>query len=73
METQLGISQNLSFVVAAAFDYYFDSEIGGHDTFYNPDGTYISGRLDYTYEDADEAISQPQYDLRLMIGLSFAL
>ncbi len=73
LETHLGISQNLSFVIAGAFDYYFDSEIGGHDTFYNPDGTDISGRLDYTYDDADEAISQPQYDLRLMIGLNFGL
>lgn len=73
LETHFGISQNLSFVIAGAFDYYFDSEIGGHDTFYNPDGTDISGRLDYTYDDADEAISQPQYDLRLMIGLNFGL
>lgn len=73
LETHLGISQNLSFVISGAFDYFFDSEIGGHDTFYNPDGTDISGRLDYTYEDADEAIDQPNYVIRLMVGLSFGL
>jgi hypothetical protein len=73
LETHLGINQNLSFVIAGAFDYYFDSEIGGHDTFYNPDGTDISGRLDYTYDDANEAINQPQYELRLLIGLNFGL
>lgn len=73
LETHLGISQNLSFVISGAFDYFFDSEIGGHDTFYNPDGTDISGRLDYTYEDADEAIDQPNYIVRLMVGLSFSL
>jgi len=73
LETHLGISQNLSFVISGAFDYFFDSELGGHDTFYNPDGTEISGRLDYTYEDADEAISQPNYEVRLMVGLCFSL
>lgn len=73
LETHLGISSNLSFVASGAFDYFFSSEIGGHDTFYNPDGTDISGRLDYTYDDADEAINQPQYELRIMVGLSFGL
>lgn len=73
LETHLGISQNLSFVISGAFDYFFDSELGGHDTFYNPDGTDISGRLDYTYDDADEAISQPNYEVRLMVGLCFSL
>ena len=73
LETHLGISQNLSFLISGAFDYFFDSEIGGHDTFYNPDGTDISGRLDYTYDDADEAIDQPNYVIRLMVGLCFSL
>lgn len=73
LEAHLGINQNLSFVIAGAFDYYFDSEIGGHDTFYNPDGTDISGRLDYTYDDSDKAISQPQHEFRLLIGLNFGL
>jgi hypothetical protein len=73
MEVYLGISQNLSFIMSGAFDYFFDSEIGGHDTFYSPDGTDISGRLDYTYDDANEAINQPNYEVRLMFGLSFGL
>ena len=73
LETHLGISQSLSFVITGAFDYFFDSEIGGHDTFYSPDGTDISGREGYTYTDADNAISQPKYELRLMFGLNFSL
>lgn len=73
IETHLGISQSLSFIISGAFDYYFDSAIGGHDSSYNPDGTDVSGRLDYTYDDADEAIDQPKYEFRLMAGLSFAL
>ncbi len=73
LETHLGISQSLSFVITGAFDYFFDSEIGGHDTFYSPDGTDISGREGYTYTDADSAINQPKYELRLMFGLNFSL
>ena len=73
LEAHLGISQNLSFIINGGIDYFFDSEIGGHDTFYNPDGTDISGRLDYTYDDADQAIGQPGIVVRLLFGLSFGL
>ena len=73
LETHLGISQNLSFVISGAFDYFFDSEIGGHDTFYSPDGTDINGRNDYTFDDANAAINQPNYVIRFMVGLSFGL
>lgn len=73
LEAHLGISQNLSFIINGGIDYFFDSEIGGHDTFYNPDGTDISGRLDYTYDDADQAIGQPDLVVRLLFGLSFGL
>ncbi len=73
LEVHLGMSQNLSFIISGGVDYFFDSEIGGHDTFYSPDGTEISGRLDYTYDEADQAIGQPDFVVRLMVGLSFAL
>lgn len=73
LEAHLGMSQNLSFIINGGIDYFFDSEIGGHDTFYNPDGTDISGRLDYTYDDADQAIGQPGIVVRLLFGLSFGL
>jgi len=65
LETHLGISQNLSFVISGAFDYFFDSE--------SPDGTDINGRNDYTFDDANAAINQPNYVIRFMVGLSFGL
>ena len=49
LETYFGISPNLSLVFSGGFDYYFDAQIGGHDSAYNPDGTDVSGREDYTY------------------------
>lgn len=73
LETYFGISPNLSFVFSGGFDYYFDSQIGGHDSFYNPDGTDISGREGFTYQDAAKSINQPKYEFRFMAGLSFGL
>jgi hypothetical protein len=73
LETYFGISPNLSLVFSGGFDYYFDSQIGGHDSAYNPDGTEVSGREDYTYADADNAINQPKYEFRFMAGLNFGL
>ncbi len=73
LETYFGISPNLSFVFSGGFDYYFDAQIGGHDSFYNPDGTDISGREGYTYQDAAKSINAPKYEFRFMAGLSFGL
>lgn len=73
LETYFGISPTLSFVFAGGFDYYFDAQIGGHDSFYNPDGTDVSGREGYTYDDAAKSINAPKYEFRLMAGLSFGL
>jgi hypothetical protein len=73
LETYFGISPNLSLVFSGGFDYYFDAQIGGHDSAYNPDGTDVSGREDYTYQDADDAINQPKYEFRFLVGLNFGL
>lgn len=71
LETHLGISPYLSFVVAAGFDYYFQSTLIGHDTAYSPDGQNVNPRRDYTFDDADNAINQPKYEFRIMGGLNF--
>lgn len=73
LETYFGISPNLRLVFSGGFDYYFYSQIGGHDSAYNPDGTDVSGRADYTYQDADDAINQPKYEVRFLVGLNFGL
>jgi len=73
LETYFGISPNLSLVFSGGYDYYFDAQISGHDSAYNPDGTDVSGREDYTYEDADSAINQPKHEFRFLVGLNFGL
>jgi len=73
LETYFGISPNLSLVFSGGYDYYFDAQISGHDSAYNPDGTEVSGRAGYTYADADAAINQPKHEFRLLVGLNFGL
>jgi hypothetical protein len=65
------ITQKLQFVLAGGIDYYFDSELKGHDTEYSPDGDDSNPRNDYTYDDADKAINQPKWVGRVMIGVSY--
>ena len=73
LETYFGISPNLSFVFSGGFDYYFAAQVGGHDSFYNPDGTDISGREGFTYQEAAKSINAPKCEFRFMAGLSFGL
>ena len=43
----------------------------GHDTTYSPDGTNINPRHNYTYDDADEAINNPKFEINGLIGLNY--
>ncbi len=71
LKSYFEISHSFDFVASAGFDYYFDSELSGHDTRYNPDGEDINARNDYTYSDADGAINNPDFQLRLMVGINY--
>ncbi len=59
------------FITSAGFDYYFSSELSGHDTRYSPDGEDVNTRNDYTYDDADNAINNPTFQLRLLVGVNY--
>lgn len=72
LETHLGISPSMSFVISAGFDYYFPSALIGHDTAYSPDGQNVNPRRDYSFKDADDAVNQPKYEFRIMGGLNFS-
>ncbi|MGE5805328.1 MAG: hypothetical protein ACM34M_06010 [Ignavibacteria bacterium] len=70
-EANFLLSQKFDLVVTTGFDYYFLGTIEGHDTAYQPDGEIISGREDYTYEDADNAINQPKFVIKAMMGFNY--
>lgn len=71
LEGYFDITQNLQFVLSGGVDYYFPSTLSGHDTQYSPDGDDVNPRDDYTYDDADDAINQPSWEPRAIIGLSY--
>lgn len=71
IESHFAVSHRLSLVLGAGADYFFDSEIGGHDTAYHPDGQNINPRKDYTYDDADDALNQPKIEFRITTGFNY--
>jgi hypothetical protein len=73
LETGFPISKRLNFMVLTGMDYYASSTFYGHDTSYGPNGEKNNPREDYEYQDADQAINQPGFEPRLMIGLSYRL
>ena len=70
-ETDFPISGRFAIIFNAGLDYYFLSEIYGHDTSYDPNGTIINGRKNYTYQSADNAINQPKLVLKFMMGFNY--
>lgn len=65
------MTRKFDFVLSGGTDYYFASTLTGHDTAYSPDGEDINARRDYKYADADAAINQPRFKLKLMFGLNY--
>ncbi len=71
LEKYYSMSSKLDLVFSGGFDYYKNSTLTGHDTSYSPDDDPVNGRDDYTFEDADKAINQPQFVPRMLIGLTY--
>lgn len=65
------MGNRFDFVTSAGFDYYFASELSGHDTRYNPDGENVNARNDYTFDDANDAINNPNFQLRFLVGVNY--
>ncbi len=70
-ESSFLLASRLDLVFSTGFDYYFSNTIQGHDTSYSPDGEIINGRKDYTYKDADQAINQPKFIYKAMVGFNY--
>ena len=72
LESYFPVSSRVDMVMQFGVDYYFASDLTGHDTQYSPDGDDSNGRDDYTYDDADNAINQPKFEPRMMFGFSYS-
>jgi len=79
-ESHFLISTKLNLVAAAGLDYFFDNTLQGHDTSYSPDNDNVNPRNDnqnndvqFTYSDADEAVNQPNFMPRVLLGIQLKL
>ncbi len=73
VESDFSISSKFDLVLSAGTNYFFSSVLYGHDTSYSPSGENINPRRDYSYQDADNAVNQPKFELRLIAGISYHL
>ena len=71
LETAYALSPLVDLTFSVGLDYFFKSQLNGHDSYYWPDGTDTNGIGNYTYADADEAINQRDFDLRTLMGVSY--
>jgi hypothetical protein len=71
VETQFPLVPSLLMVFGGGVDYFFEGTLKGHDTSYSPDGDDVNPREDYTYNDADDAVNQPKFMPRFMIGINY--
>lgn len=61
-------------MLKTGLEYYPKALLEAHGTyFYTPDGEDDRVRNDYTYEDADKAINQPEYRFYLQVGLLYRI
>lgn len=74
------ISEKLNLELNLGFDYFLSNTLNGHDTSYSPDDENINPRddnqnndVEFTFDDADEAINQPKYMPNLMLGINYKL
>ena len=69
LEGDFAMNPSTDFVILGGVEWFADSDLEGHDTVYGPDGETVNGRADYTFDDADAAVNQPQFEFRLMLGI----
>lgn len=73
LESTFAMTRKMDLLIGGGIEYYFRSTLKGHDTAYSPDGQDVNPREDYTYGEANAAINQPGFELRLMIGFQYHL
>jgi hypothetical protein len=69
LEGDFAMGPRTDFVILGGVEWFADGDLEGHDTVYAPDGETVNGRADYTFDDADAAVNQPQFEFRLMLGI----
>jgi hypothetical protein len=71
VETAFALSPRVDMTFSLGVDYFFRSELSGHDSYYYPNDINNDGIGTYTYKDADAAVSNPDLNTRLMTGIAY--
>jgi hypothetical protein len=69
LDNSFPISGRTGILVQLGADYYPNARLEGHDTSYAPDNQNVNPRDDYAFADADEAVHQPRFEVRVMAGI----
>ena len=70
LEWRWPVGDVMSFNLGGGADWFLPARLQGHDTAYEPDRITGNERDDYTYQDADAAIDQPELEWRFGVSLS---
>jgi hypothetical protein len=71
LKTFFRMNRKMDFVLTGGLDYYLSNTLSGHDTSYSPDGEHVNAREDYGFNEADNAINQPKFQFRIMMGINY--
>ena len=69
LERAYTMGQRTDLILSGGLEYYRSARLSGHDTSYSPDGENVNPRQDYSYTDADQAVSQPKLRPVVVVGI----
>ena len=71
LRTTFPIARSLGLMVSAGLDYYPNTTLSGHDTYYTPENDNVNEKEEFQYPDADHAVNQPKVQPMMMVGLTY--
>jgi len=68
IEGRTAMTPSTDLVLSGGADYFRAGTLDGHDTAYSPGDDDVNPREDFTYNDADAAIDQPEIVTQVFVG-----
>jgi hypothetical protein len=71
LRTTFPIARSLGLMLSGGLDYYPNTTLSGHDTYYTPENDNVNEKEEFQYPDADNAVNQPKLQPMMMVGLTY--
>jgi len=71
LDSYYRVSSRVDLVLSVGTDFYLPAALEGHDATYNPNGTFVNQREQFTYADADKVVNQPKVLPKLAVGFNY--